>query len=427
MGDGEQAAPGRPMRVLMINYEFPPIGGGTGMACSQLLGELADRPDVMIDLVTSGTAPRPRIETFANNIRIHRLPVAKRDLFYWRAGELVQWTRQAIAHARKLSAGQTYDVCHCWAGWPSGIVGYVIRKRVPYLVSLRGSDVPGYSRRLRFLDPLLMRHVVRRVWEHAARVVAVSRNLRDLALRTWPNAPIDVIPNGVDIHRFNPPAIAGNELRVLFVGRLVERKGAHVLIQAFQGVLAAVPDAMLMIVGDGPQRAGLEAMAQDLGIRKQIVFRGHVDGADMPLAYREGIVMVLPALADAMPNVVLEAMASGLAIVTTPIGGSEIVRSNGVTVPFNDPDALCQALVGYLTDPERLHVHQRESRRLAEGMSWAAVADFKLQLYQEVAEMGAHRLDQAPREFQLRPKPAERQVRRQLVARAARPVHPTSP
>jgi glycosyltransferase involved in cell wall biosynthesis len=414
------------MRILMINYEFPPIGGGTGMACSQLLGELADRSDVDIDLVTSGTAPQPRVEHFASNIRVHRLPVTKRDLFYWRAGELFQWTRQAIGYARKLSAGQTYDVCHCWAGWPSGIVGYAIRKRLPYLVSLRGSDVPGYSRRLRLLDPLLMRHVARQVWEHAARVVAVSRNLRDLALQTRPNALIDVIPNGVDIHRFTPPAIVGDERRILFVGRLVERKGVHILVQAFQGVLAAIPDATLVIVGDGPERSRLETMADELGIRKRIVFRGHVDGADMPSAYREGVVMVLPALADAMPNVVLEAMASGLAIVTTPTGGSEIVRGNGVIVPFGDPDALRQALVGYLTDTERLRAHRQESRRLAEGMSWAAVADFKLQLYREVVEMRTRKLAHAPREFQLRPKRAERQVRHQLVAQAGRSIRPSA-
>ncbi len=404
MHKDDQVARNAPMRVLMVNYEFPPIGGGTGVACSQLLAEFANRPGIVIDLVTSGTIPQPTVERLASNIEIHRLPVAKRDLFYWRAGELFQWTRRAISHARMLSRQRQYDVCHCWAGWPSGIVGYTLRRRVPYIVSLRGSDVPGYSRRLRVLDPVVMRHVSRQVWGQATRVVAVSRNLRSLALQTYPNGVIDVIPNGVDIHRFVPETVDRGDHRILFVGRLVERKGVHILIEAFRGVLDGVPDATLTIVGDGPERARLEAMASELGVQDRIIFRGHVGGQDMPDAYREGAVMVLPALADAMPNVLLEAMATGLAIVTTPTGGSELVRGNGAIVPFSDPQELRRVLVDYLTDPNRLRDHRQESRRLAEGMSWSAVATFSLQLYHEAAHARAQPLVCAPREFQLKPR-----------------------
>lgn len=389
------------MRVLMINYEFPPIGGGTGIACSQLLGELADRPGLEVDLVTSGMGSKPYVGPLASNIRIHRLAVIKRDLHYWRAGELISWTRRAMAYAGNLARAQPYDVCHCWAGWPSGIIGHRLRRQQPYIVSLRGSDVPGYNERLRVLDPLLMRHVSRRVWGRAARVVAVSRNLRALALETLPTAMIDVIPNGVDVRSF-APSPEEERHRVLFVGRLIERKGVHFLIEAFRGVLAAVPDAALTIVGDGPERGRLEAMAADLVAAGRVAFRGHLARPEMPGAYRGSAILVLPALADAMPNVVLEAMAAGLAIVTTPTGGGEVIRGNGVTVPRADPGALCQALVAYLTEPARLAQHRSTSRRLAEGMSWAAVAGFCLELYREAVTAPALPVAAPPREFQLK-------------------------
>jgi glycosyltransferase involved in cell wall biosynthesis len=388
------------LRVLMVNYEFPPLGGGTGIACSQLLAEFAGRPDLTVDLITSGMAGLTGVERLADNIELHRLPIGKRDLYFWRAAELFTWTRLAIVHARKLSRERSYDVCHCWAGWPSGLVGYVLRGRLPYIVSLRGSDVPGYSKRLRWLDPLVMRHVVRQVWTGAARVVAVSRNLRTLAVRTRPRTVIDVIPNGVDIHRFVPGPDTGSP-RILFVGRLVERKGVHVLLRAFAQVLTAVPDARLTLVGDGPERSRLEAMAASLGLNDRVEFRGHVAGADIPAAYREGAILVLPALADAMPNVVLEAMASGLAIVSTPTGGVEVVRGNGVIVPFGDADALSAALVGYLSEPERLAEHRRMSRRLAEAMSWSAVATFCIELYHEAVCARTDEMVVAAREFQL--------------------------
>ena len=254
-----------------------------------------------------------------------------------------------MSYAARLSRQRRYDLCHCWGGWPSGLVGYRLRRRMPYIVALRGSDVPGYNERLRWLDPLLLQHVARRVWSQAARVVAVSRNLRDLALQTQPRAVIDVIPNGVDVRRFTP-ADHEHVKRLLFVGRLIERKGVHVLLEAFRGVRAAIPDAELTIVGDGPERARLEAMAGELAL-SGVAFRGHLAGDDLPAAYRESAILVLPANAEAMPNVVLEAMAAGLAIVTTPTGGSEVLRGNGVVVPHADPVALRDALVAYLTDP----------------------------------------------------------------------------
>jgi glycosyltransferase involved in cell wall biosynthesis len=400
--ENDSAATAPVLRVLMINYEFPPIGGGTGRACAQLLAELAGRPDIVVDLVTSGVGVQPyALDRLADNIAIHRLPVAKRDLYYWRAGELFTWTRRAIAYASRLSRQRQYHICHCWAGWPSGLVGYRLRRRVPYIVSLRGSDVPGYSQRLRFLDPLLMRRVSRQVWRQAARVVAVSRTLRALALQTQPGAMIDVIPNGVDVERFAPGPGKGDH-RILFVGRLIERKGVHFLLQAFRGVVATVPDAVLTIVGDGPERARLEAMTAELGLRGQVVFRGHLAGTETPSAYRENAILVLPALADAMPNVVLEAMAAGLAIVTTPTGGGEVLQGNGVTVPPADPDALREALTAYLSDPARLAQHRSLSRRLAERMSWAAVAEFCLELYREAITAKLASVGTPPREFQLR-------------------------
>ena len=381
MPEGNQGAEAAALRVLMVNYEFPPIGGGTGRACAQVLAEFATRRDINIDLVTSSTDAGIRVASLANNITIHYLPITKQDLQYWKVGEIVAWTRQALPYAARLVRQRHYDCCHSWAGWPSGIVGHWLG--LPHIVALRGSDVPGYNQRLRKLDPLLMALIARRIWSQATRVVAVSRNLRHLALQTRPGTEIDVIPNGVDVQRFRPGS-AKNFRRILSVGRLIERKGVDYLLQAFQGVLAVVPDAELLIVGEGPERVHLEAKAKALQL-SGVGFLGHLEGDALSSAYSRSAILALPALADAMPNVVLEAMAAGLAIVTTPTGGSEILRGNGIVVPTADADALCSALIGYLTDPIRLAEHQRISRQLAEDMSWAAVADCYLQLYRDVA------------------------------------------
>ena len=336
----------------------------------------------------------------AGNVLVHRLPVRKHSHQHWRAGELGSWTWWALGYAARLSRERRFGLCHCWAGWPSGLVGYRLRHRLPYVVSLRGSDVPGYNERLRRLDPLVMSHVSRRVWSRAARIVAVSRNLRNLAYATSPEAIIDVIPNGVDVGFFTPgPAQAGG---LLFVGRLIERKGVHLLIEAVAGLAAGQPTPTLTIVGDGPERQRLEAMTRRLGLSDRIAFRGQLGREALAAAYRDAAILVLPAVTDAMPNVVLEAMASGLAIVTTRTGGAELVQGNGVVVDRADPESLRAAIAGYVAAPDLLATHREASRRLAQGLSWRAVGSYFLDVYGEVMAMSAGRSASIPaREFQL--------------------------
>ncbi len=142
-------------------------------------------------------------------------------------------------------------------------------------------------------------------------------------------------------------------------------------------------------------------MAAELGVAERVVFRGQLGRAELPRVYRENAILVLPALADAMPNVVLEAMAAGLAVVTTPTGGGEVIRGNGVTVERAEPEALRAALLTYLTDAALLAEHRAASRRLAEGMPWSAVAGYCLELYREAVAAPELPVPAPAREFRL--------------------------
>ena len=375
--------PAEPLKVLMICYEYPPLGGGTAAACSNLLSEMTRRDYIRIDLVTSGTSPRIELVDLAPRIRIHRLPVAKRDLHYWRPGELSGWTWRALPYARQLIRRRRCDVSHCWASWPSGVIGWHLRRQLPYIISLRGSDVPGYNRRLKWLDPIVFRPVVRRVWRGAAHVSANSRELRALAWRTLPDIPIDIIPNGVDAVQFAPGPRA-DRIDVLFAGRLIPRKAVINLLEAFASLGDAPRRPQLLIAGDGPDRGVLERRSRELGITERVVFLGHLDRARLARVYGEAGIFVLPSLAESLSNGVLEAMAGGLAIITTATGAQEVLRDNGLVVPPGDVAALRGALQRYLADPELLAGHQRRSRAIASGLSWTAVAEHFATVYDSV-------------------------------------------
>ena len=191
------------MKILMLNYEFPPIGGGAGNACYYMLKEFAKMKDIEIDLITSSDG-KYKEEKFSRNIRIFKLDVDKKGIHYWKMAEIVRWTRKAYKLSKKLVQENNYDACHCWFGWPSGWIGYKLRKKVPYIVALRGSDVPGYNPRLKFLDNILFSSISKKVWENARKVITNSSGLKELALKTKPDQHIDIIYNGVDTDEFKP-------------------------------------------------------------------------------------------------------------------------------------------------------------------------------------------------------------------------------
>ena len=237
---------------------------------------------------------------------------------------------------------------------------------------------------------LAFRPFVRRIWRDAAHVSAVSADLRALAWQTEPGLAIDVIPNGVDTRRFMP-AGRGERNDILFAGRLIQRKGVAHLLEAYAGLGDLPRRPRLLIAGDGPERGALEALSRRLGIAESVVFLGYLERDRLAQVYREAGIFVLPSLAEALSNVVPEAMASGQAIVTTATGAREVLQDNGLVVPPGDSAALRDALRRYLTDPLLLLRHQHRSRRVALAMSWSAVAKWTLDVYRRVLVGAAER------------------------------------
>ena len=366
----------------MLNYEYPPIGGGTGIACRHLLEAYTRTGRVQVDLVTSGLVGQPTLEQLSHNVRIYRVPIPKERLDYWKASELARWTAGAGWLASRLTRRERFDLCHCWGGWPPGILGYLLRRRLPYLVALRGSDVPHYSVRLRHVDSVLFERISRRVWKSARGVVAVGRRLRELALEVTPEVDIRLIPNGTDTSAFTPGR-PDERFTVLFVGRLVPRKRPGDLLEAFSAVVARVPEARLLYVGDGPERGRLEERRRELGLGKAVQLLGQMPYHELPRIFQRAHVLVLPSLREGMPNVVLEAMASGLPVVTTR-AGAELLDGNGIQVPDGDPGAMAQAILRYAAEPSLRIEHGLRSRALAESASWDSVARWYLELYDEL-------------------------------------------
>lgn len=198
----------------------------------------------------------------------------------------------------------------------------------------------------------------------------VSRSLRRFGI---PEDRIHIIPNGVDIRRFSAASVRAqtapaHEGPVLgFIGRLSDEKGLDLLLRAIPGILRRYPKTVLLVAGDGAARTRLEALAADLGVIGSVRFLGRRD--DIEAIYTEFDVLALPSRNEGAPMTVLEAMAAGVPVLATRVGGvPEIVREGqtGVLVDPNSVAAIEQGLIALLAAPDLRARMRVEARKLAE-------------------------------------------------------------
>jgi glycosyltransferase involved in cell wall biosynthesis len=286
-----------------------------------------------------------------------------------------------------------YDVLHLFFSLPTGAMLPFLRLGdTPVILSLRGSDVPGYDPYLRGLGRAhrVLRPLTRWIWHRASRVVAVCESLGRLALRTDPHLRYSVIPNGVDLARFRPSVRSRSrrtgKVRGLAVARLVERKGVGDLIRAIASLERGRYE--LEIVGSGPDEQRLKELTRQLGVVREVIFAGPVDRAAIPGRYRDSDIFTLVPREEAFGNVFAEALASGLPIVGSTVGGvPELVEhgTNGFLVPPGEPRAVAAAIRMLGEHPEVRTRIGRWNRTQAEAnLSWARVTTRYLSLYNGV-------------------------------------------
>ncbi len=373
------------MKLLLLNYEFPPLGGGAANATYNLLKEYAKVDNLEVDVVVSSSDNEFKKIEFGRQIVVYKLPIGEKSagLHYQTNKDLLIYSYKAYQFIKKLNKAKKYHLCHAFFSVPCGYLAYRFKDRCPYIVSLRGSDVPGYNLRFdllyKFITP-----VIKKVWHNARAVVANSRGLKELALETDDKQAIAVIYNGIDARLFTPKASTDEVFNILCVARLIERKGIKYLIEAAGQLIKNSKDVKLKLVGKGNIEAELRAYARRLGIEDRVEFMGQVAKADLPRIYNSAKVFVLPSLNEGMSNTILEAMACGLPIVSTNTGGAlELVSDNGFIIPLRDSKAIYDACIKLMADEALRQSLGRRSREMAKAMGWQKIAQEYINLYKQ--------------------------------------------
>ena len=380
------------MKILFLNYEYPPLGGGAGNATQYLLREYAGMQDLEVHLVTSSVDESVHVVSVAPNVTVHSVPVGKngQNLHFQSAKDLLLYSWRGFWYANGLLQKERFDVIHAFFSVPCGFMAWRLSQRhgVPYIVSLRGADVPGYSERFTGLY-LFLRPLIKSIWSHATRVIANSSGLRMLALQTNTGQRIDMIPNGIDIAEFKPDVARETDgiFRILCVSRITPRKDIRSLIEGFD-ILRKKLDAKmeLWIIGEGDELASLRELVQSRGLHRLVKFFGRVAHEKLTSFYGLADVFVLPSLNEGMSNTMLEALASGLPIVATVTGGTEELVTdgeNGLYIEKESPTDIALKLEIILTDEGLRKKMGEASRARAERMSWGSVAKQYVSFYEK--------------------------------------------
>jgi glycosyltransferase involved in cell wall biosynthesis len=370
----------------MLNYEFPPIGGGAANAHLCLLKQYAGNTGLTIDVLTS--APKPGLikENFAENITIYKVGLHKKQLHHWRKTEVIEWLFKAGFHYRRLLRENNYDFAHAFSGFPTGWLSYRSANKLPYIISLRGSDVPGEHARLK-LDYKILAPAFRSIWKKAAALVANSEGLKNRALKFMPSAKIDVIPNGVDLQRFRPSETTpeSQTIRLLTVGRLSVTKRVEILIEAVDILSSQGCKICFKIVGGGQLLQKLKQIVTEKNLDNIIEITGRFEAEDMPKIYRQNDIFISASKLEGMSNAMLEAMASGLPIITTRCEGTEeLIAENGLVIENANAEEIAEAVKKLIDDPQFRDQMSIAARKQAEKFTWGRIAEQYLNIYERV-------------------------------------------
>lgn len=327
-------------RVMRVLYSLHV--GGTERQALRVLESLRHAVDVeLVTLADRGEVPFPAHWT---NVPHHALGID-------RPGPLPLRLARAAWRLRRLIVRRRPDVVHCSLVWPNLVgmlAGLLAGRRV--WVTTHGQDVHLTPRR----SLASLRGVARVLYRLCRpRLLAICESLATFTaeLLGVPSRQVTVIPNGVPIPPCPRRPADGGPVRLVMLGRLVPVKNHAMALRTMAHLRQRGLDARLAIAGDGPLRASLEALAAELGVADRVAFLGQVE--DAPALLADSDLLLQPSWNEGLPNAVLEAMAAGLAVVASDVGGiADVQRRTGTLtlVPPNDQPALDAAVARFAAD-----------------------------------------------------------------------------
>jgi glycosyltransferase involved in cell wall biosynthesis len=331
------------MNILVLNYEFPPLGGGAAPVSRDISIQLAKK-NHDVTVVTMGYGDLPEYEEL-DGIKIYRLKCLRKNKSSCKPWEQYTYL-MAVRHFMKTHMKtHSYDVCHAHFVIPTGEVAKWVKKKynIPYIITAHGSDVEGHNKKTTMM---IMHRLLRRSWRRivvdSAVVVSPSKYLMDLMQHNYIQGKYTYIPNGIEWSKYHKLSNRQNkEKRILIMGRLQRFKNVQTILRALSKV--DLKGWSVDVLGDGPYRIELEKLSSELKLSDKVVFHGWIDnGTEEQLSYIQMASLYISASQfENCPMSVIETIAAGCYPLLSDIPAHrQLVEGEEFYFQVNDAESL---------------------------------------------------------------------------------------
>jgi glycosyltransferase involved in cell wall biosynthesis len=375
------------MKILVLCYEYPPIGGGGGRVANDIAEQMASRGhEVRVQTAALGWRSAREV---IRGVEVFRTASGRRVPDTCTVREMGQFVVTSFLPTLRHIRTWKPDIIHTHFAVPTGALAWAAHRitGVPYVLTAHLGDVPGgvpdqTDRLFRFIAPL-----ARRIWRDAAAATAVSSFVQELAERAY-GRPVARILNGVDLSEARRPPPEPRRLRhLVFIGRFNSQKNPTFLVE----VLARLPRLpwRLTFIGDGPLMSKVTAGIAHFQLGDQVTSTGWLDAAAVQRTLADADILCMPSLSEGLPIAAIEALAHGVSIVASDIPGVRDVVDDGVNgyrVPLGDIESFAHKLQWLIESDATLFTMKHASWEKARAFDLRQIAD----QYEAVLSRAAH-------------------------------------
>lgn len=375
------------MKVLIFSVAYEPFVGGAEVAVKEITNRISPQ-EIEFHMLTVNLDGKQKREEQIGNVHVYRIG---NRFFKGRLARLF-FTVLAVWKALQLQRGQNdqkglkfdaiWAIMAGYGGFAALFYKYV-KPQIPFILTLQEGDPIAYiKRQVWFVYPLFVQ-----IFRKADRIQTISNYLADFARSMGAQVPISVIPNGVDASLFSQEISASDlhstaekvgkkagDIFLVTASRLVVKNGIADVIHALQFLPANVK---FLVIGTGELERSLKNLAQKIGVADRVIFQGFVSHTELPKYLKISDIFIRPSLSEGMGNSFIEAMAAGIPVIATPVGGIPDFLKDGETGIFcapKNPKSIAEKVERFLSDPVLCVKVVANGKKLAtEKYDWSLV------------------------------------------------------
>ncbi len=356
------------MRLLILNYEYPPIGGGAGVV-SRYHAEGLARSGHKVVVLSTWYKGEKEIET-SGNLTVIKLKSKRRYDYKSTPDEWLSWIRHAKKFLKNFLKENPQDFCIAHFALPGGeLAKYTYKNfKLKYAIVSHGQDIPWFFPKQMFKYHIITYFWIKQICKSSDKLVLLTEAMKKNADRFMGKHKYKniIIPNGCETKNFYPDYNKRKEkFKIIFAGRLVAQKAPFVFLKSLVNLKKQIADNFsVSILGDGNLKSSMQRFVRNNDLEKEVQFKGWVSKTEMLAEYQSAHVQVMSSAAEAMSIAALESLSAGLYLISTPVSGNTdlIVEGiNGSIFPYKKYEVLSSKLISYYNTKFKKNYHVPEN------------------------------------------------------------------